>query len=274
MSFPRQDRTLNREYAKVYFDKAYNRLVYIGRPADEEFWDRQWAESIDEKAIKRADPFVVNWTARYLGKGSHILDAGCGLANTVWGLKEAGFNAFGIDYAPKTVEIINRLAPDLNVQRADVRQLPFPDGHFDGIWSLGVIEHFIEGYRDILDETARVLKPGGLVFVTVPSVSPLRRVKVTLGAYPEFDGDFTDFYQFVMSPRVVREAFADAGWKYVGGASRGGFKGLKDESGPLRPMLQSLYDKKSKTARFMRAGLNRLLAPVSFHTRLYIFARG
>jgi len=265
---------MNREHAKVYFDKAHNRLVYIGRPADEDFWDRQWAESIDEKAIKRADPFVVKWTAKYLTKGSLVIDAGCGLANTVWGLKHAGFNAFGVDYAPRTVETVNRLAPDLNVQRADVRQLPFPDGHFDGIWSLGVVEHFIDGYRDILDEMARVLKPGGLAFVTVPSISPLRRLKIALGAYPEFDGDFTDSYQFIMSPHVVRTTFADAGWKYVAGTSRGGFKGLKDESGPLRPVLQSLYDRKSRTARLTRAGLNRLLAPASFHTRLYLFGRG
>lgn len=264
---------MNRDHAKVYFDKPRDRLVYIGRPADEDFWDRQWAENIDENAIKRADPFVVHWTAKLLSKGSHVLDAGCGIANTVWGLKEAGFNAFGIDYAPRTVEVINRLAPELNVQRADVRQLPFPDGYFDGVWSLGVVEHFIEGYRDILDEMARVLKPGGLAFVTIPSISPLRRLKITLGTYPEFDGNFTDFYQFVMSPDVVRAAFAEAGWKYITGTSRGGFKGLKDEAGPLRPLLQSLYDRKSKAARLTRAGLNRFLAPASFHTRLYVFGR-
>lgn len=264
---------MNREFAKVYFDKTHNRLVYIGRPADEEFWDKQWAESIEESAIKRADPFVVQWTAKLLAKGSRVLDAGCGIANTVWGLEEAGFNAHGVDYAPRTVEVINRLAPELNVRHADVRQLPFPDGHFDGIWSLGVVEHFIDGYHDILDEMARVLKPDGLAFVTIPSISPLRRLKVTLGAYPEFDGDFTNFYQFVMSPDIVRATFADAGWKYVTGTSRGGFKGLKDEAGPLRPLLQSIYDRKSKAARLTRAGLNRLLAPASFHTRLYVFSR-
>jgi len=136
-----------------------------------------------------------------------------------------------------------------------------------------VIEHFPEGFRAVIDEMWRALKPGGLAFVTVPSMSPLRSLKAAAGAYPKFTGNMTDFYQFVLKPSFIISKFEEAGWVYDGGKARGGFKGLKDESGPLLPLLQRLYDHPSQIARYGRAVMNRALAPVTFHTRLYRFEK-
>ncbi|TAK04869.1 class I SAM-dependent methyltransferase [Patescibacteria group bacterium] len=45
---------------------------------------------------------------------------------------------------------------------ADVRHLPFPDGAFDVACSIGLLEHF-QDYREVMAETLRVLRPGGLM---------------------------------------------------------------------------------------------------------------
>jgi SAM-dependent methyltransferase len=50
----------------------------------------------------------------------------------------------------------------------DVRDLPFRDGSFDAIYSMGTIEHFDETERAI-GEMARVLKPGGRAIIGVPN---------------------------------------------------------------------------------------------------------
>ncbi len=50
---------------------------------------------------------------------------------------------------------------------ADIREIPFADGSFDALYTMGTIEH-IDEYRDTLREIRRVLKPGGRAIVGVP----------------------------------------------------------------------------------------------------------
>lgn len=264
---------MKRDQCSVMYDRANNRLVYRGRDADEQSWDDRWSGSIEAASIKRGDPFVVGKTRQKLPVGARVLDAGCGLAQTVWGLQKAGFKAYGVDYAPETVSAVRDLVPELDIRLADVRDMPFNDSFFDGVWSLGVIEHFAEGYAPILLEMWRVLKPGGLAFVTVPSLSPLRRAKAALDLYPKFDGEYHDFYQFVLSPPEIIRSFEDQGWRYLGGQARGGFKGFIDELGPHGRTLRSFNDRADRVSRLFRAAANRVLAPASFHTRFYLFQK-
>jgi SAM-dependent methyltransferase len=260
----------------VSYDRPNRRLVYVGKPADEGYWDSHWLESRTVSDIRLPDRFVATTTRRHLARGSRVLDAGCGLARTVFGLKQAGFEAYGIDFAPETVARINQLAPELRVTLGDVRSMPqFSDGFFDGVWSLGVVEHFYDGYRAVVAETARVLRRGGLAFVTVPSMSPLRRLKASLRIYPPWDEIAKDgFYQFALAPSAVVQEFTTGGFKFLESRPRGGVKGLKDEAPLLlRPLLQRFYDSERRSLRLMRGGLDRLLGPLTHHTRLYIFER-
>lgn len=55
----------------------------------------------------------------------------------------------------------------LALLRADIRDLPFPPGSFDVVYTMGTIEH-IDEYAQSLREIQRVLRPGGLAIVGVP----------------------------------------------------------------------------------------------------------
>ena len=94
-----------------------------------------------------------------------MLQGGCGLGDKVHSLDKVGFEAYGIDFAPNVVSMINENWPHLDVRQGDVRKLPFEDDFFDGYWSFGVIEHFFIGFDEILEEMARVIKPGGYLFL-------------------------------------------------------------------------------------------------------------
>lgn len=252
---------------KKLYDSKHDRLVYIGEPANEDFWDNQWER--DERLVRRTNHFVRRHTLRYLDPPACVIDAGCGLAHSVFSLHKAGFNAWGVDFAAKTVDFVNSVAPELKVRLGDVRQLPFQDGFFDGVWSLGVIEHFFDGYDNIVCETRRVLKPGGYAFVTAPAMSPLRRLKARCGSYATFTGDSFNFYQFALPQQSVIDRFTAGGFVLVETRRRGGVMGLNDE---LKvPLLSHIFSAQHPIVKGLKIGLDQILTPISFHTQFYVF---
>ncbi|MHB8571659.1 MAG: class I SAM-dependent methyltransferase [Candidatus Dormibacteria bacterium] len=76
----------------------------------------------------------------------------------------------GIDYSADAVmHARHRYHRDnLSFQVGDATRLPFDNASFDAVASLQVIEH-LQDTSGYLSEVARVLRPGGLFFVTTPN---------------------------------------------------------------------------------------------------------
>lgn len=86
--------------------------------------------------------------------------------------------AIGID---KNEATVRRAALSSKRAVSDVRELPFPDSTFDAIVSTSTLDHFasIREIERSLDELTRVLRPGGLLLITLdnprnPLYYPLR----------------------------------------------------------------------------------------------------
>lgn len=83
---------------------------------------------------------------------------------------EQGARVAGVDLSRAIARLASaefQNAP-LAAVNADVRALPFPDGHFDAVYSMGTVEHFDD--TDLaLRECCRVLKPGGRAIIGVPN---------------------------------------------------------------------------------------------------------
>ncbi len=264
----------------VYYDKLNRRLVYIGEKANPDFWDKHWNTGNLRKSIERGkdDRFILKTLKKYTpDKKRRVLEGGCGRGQSVYCMHVHGYKSVGIDFAKKTIKKTKELFPELDIREGDVRNLQFPDNHFVGYWSLGVIEHFWDGHHDISKEMQRVLINGGCVFLTFPYMSPLRKLKARLGLYKDIEelskGEKENFYQFALDAQAVTNAFTEIGFQLLDRRPTHGIKGFKDEVSLFRPLLQSLFNYKGKSLLIggLSYVLDKLLATFAGHTMFLVF---
>ncbi len=126
------------------------------------------ARRIDQEVAECPGRHIAKYFLEYLPRDAPILDAGCGLGAWVVYLAERGYDVAGIDNDRHVIDRLKEWKPSLKVAWGDVRRLPYEDNALGAVISLGVVEHFEEGWGDAVSEAHRVLRPGGLLFFTVP----------------------------------------------------------------------------------------------------------
>ncbi len=95
--------------------------------------------------------------------GEKVVDLGCGSGRALLWNEDLGASMTGIDIAPF---FSHEARERTDLLLGDLRKLPFADATFDKAWSLDVLEHLSpEALNGMLREAARVLKPGGALFV-------------------------------------------------------------------------------------------------------------
>ncbi len=258
----------------VLYDAQQDRLVVTAREATPDFWDRHWrcntadTTALAERLRKKWPSDVVRSTRPFL-RPEHgvILEGGCGCAHHVAALQDAGYTAIGIDYAPHTIDAVRRARPDLDVRLGDVRALQLEPASCVGYWSVGVIEHFWEGYAQILSEMHRVLAPGGMLFLCFPCVSPVRRAAIRRGAYPPAGGTKPEnFYQFILNPQLVARDLHAYGFELLNVRHKNFRDGARQEAPGIALVLDRVERRTSGTRTGRRAWhyadrmLTRLLA--------------
>jgi len=263
-----------------YYDPNRKALVYIGQEPTPEFWDEHWAPSpeLRQQILNTPKTFVSEITQKYLRpEAGPVLEGGCGLGQHVASLQNAGYTSIGVDLAPATVRALNEHMPELDIRQADVRELPFEDNALAGVWSLGVIEHFWDGFHEVVKEMHRVLQPGGLAFVTFPYMSPLRRFKARIKRYPKWEGAKPeDFYQFALNHKDVEKEICTSGFRVHSHHTLGKLKGLKDESrGPLHSLFKGLYNYEGRNLalRGTRKALGSSVGIFAAHSILIVFQK-
>lgn len=147
---------------------------------DSQGWDDYWSQASQtgNLAYKIIASFYRRWViARRLDAeirqtfrpGSHLLHAGCGSGQVDVGFQKI-MHLTAVDSSFQALETYHRTVPDAAaILHASILELPFEKSTFDGIYNLGVMEHFQpEEIVRILAEFRRVLKPDGRLLLFWP----------------------------------------------------------------------------------------------------------
>ncbi len=112
---------------------------------------------------------------RWLPWHQPILEAGCGSGRWVAWFAQQGWEGAGLDWSERLCARARDAIPGAEIECGDIRSMPFADGRFGAVVSLGALEHSPEGPRPALREFHRVLRPKGIAIITVPFGGALRR---------------------------------------------------------------------------------------------------
>jgi SAM-dependent methyltransferase len=110
--------------------------------------------------------------------GGELLDLGCGSGELARELAARGYRVTGCDIAPEMLRAAARAGRGHPVRWLELqpgwRELPFAAGSLDAVVASSVLE-YVRDPAGVLAECARVLRPGGALLCTVPSVAhPVR----------------------------------------------------------------------------------------------------
>ena len=152
------------EESQTHLDEAAFVEAYWTR-----MWDGQTFPSAAQQDIERRDEFrVMDPYLSTLAPKSRLLDGGCGLGE--WSLYYAsrGYEVVGLDISRATIERLASRFPQHTFITGDLRKTTFADASFHAYYSWGTFEHFEEGLGPCLREAARILKPHGYLFISIP----------------------------------------------------------------------------------------------------------
>lgn len=138
------------------------------------YYDQYWTADGFNPTGRGPFPELAAVLESHARPGDAWLDVGCGDGRTsgLW-LNQRGCRYLGVDISTTAVAQAQAAGLDASVI-ADAADLPFADNSFSGVLAVEVLEHLFEPQK-AAEEFRRVLKPGGILFVSLPNVAYWRR---------------------------------------------------------------------------------------------------
>jgi|SRR5678809_538770 len=133
---------------------------------------------------RKAYSNIAKTVVRYLKPGNKILDFGSGPCDNTAILQLLGFECTAYDdlqddwhLIPGNQEKIISFARESGVhfKLAIDHTLPFEKNFFDMVMLNSVIEHLHDSPRELINSLLEFVKPGGLLFITVPNAVNIRK---------------------------------------------------------------------------------------------------
>lgn len=166
------------DQAQVAWDEYWSGAIY----------QHQWVYDLVASFYRRViiRPAVNHFIGRAFTPSARLLHAGCGTGAVDVDVFDR-FDITALDISPKALtEYARHHGRRGTLLQGSLFAIPADPATFDGVFNLGVMEHFTEDeIKRILDEFHRVLKPGGRIVLFWPpaygpSVQALKWVHIVI----------------------------------------------------------------------------------------------
>ena len=148
---------------------------------------RWWDPNSEFKPLHDINPLRLDWIDAAIGlSGKRILDVGCGGGLLSEGMAARGANVTGIDLSEKPLGVA-RLHLLESGQKVDYRKISVEQmaqetpGAFDAVTCLEMLEH-VPDQASVVASCARLVKPGGQVFLSTLNRNPKAYLFAVIGA--------------------------------------------------------------------------------------------
>jgi ubiquinone/menaquinone biosynthesis C-methylase UbiE len=149
--------------------------------SNDQNWDEYWTRA-SNKQTHAAYSIIASFYRKFIirpsltkfiksnfKEGAKVLHAGCGSGQVDESISNY-IDITPLDLSEGALDLYKKYNPSVkNLMHASIFKIPAEDNSYDGIYNLGVMEHFNEqDIQKILKEFRRVLKPGGTIILFWP----------------------------------------------------------------------------------------------------------
>ncbi|KRG70917.1 bifunctional 2-polyprenyl-6-hydroxyphenol methylase/3-demethylubiquinol 3-O-methyltransferase UbiG [Pseudoxanthomonas dokdonensis] len=148
---------------------------------------RWWDPNGPQKALHALNPARLQYVRERVSlAGANVLDVGCGGGLLSEALARAGARVTAIDLAPELIKVarLHRLESNVSVDYREQTVESLADqqaGEFDAITCMEMLEH-VPDPASVIAACARLLKPGGQLFVSTLNRTPAAFALAIVGA--------------------------------------------------------------------------------------------
>jgi SAM-dependent methyltransferase len=204
-------------------------------------------------------------------RGERVLDIGCGAGRHSLEAVRRGADTVALDLSLDDLHRAQRAVADYGhvdvpapgrflAVRGDARHIPFADASFDRVIASEVLEHIVEDDAAVA-ELFRVLRPGGVLAVTVPRWLPERICWALSREYHDIPGGHVRIYRGHQLRAKLRRAGLRPTAQHHAHALHSPYWWIRCAFGPQRddPLPVRLYHRLLVWDMFQRPALTRRL---------------
>jgi SAM-dependent methyltransferase len=168
---------------------------------DESTWARLMMPNFREIASRLNDIFP--------GKGK-LMDIGCGYGHFIELMQERGWTVSGVEPSVNTSGYAR--SKGLDVRRATIEDVSFPEDFFEVVTAFYVLEHLFDPLAALI-KIRETLKPGGIIVLRIPHTTPI----VKLLGHVGIRNNLYDmpFHLYDFSPLTIRRILEKAGFENI-----------------------------------------------------------